>query len=128
MHILMQNIIQTFRSLRTQAWQVATSSVGLAVGIVCLTFSVNWFWTETNYDSFRPDYKNLYILQHTDPEGNPPSVWIPWLEAQQLREQTAGEGFEVGIYGPASLPHSYVPTKWVKEHNMPDRLASSLTS
>lgn len=62
----MQNLRQALRDLRHQGWQAVVSVTGLAVGIVCLTFSLNWLWTETHYDYFRPDYKNLYVLQRTD--------------------------------------------------------------
>ena len=66
MELLMQNIKQALRNLRHQGWQTAVSVAGIVLGVVCLTFSLNWLWTETNYDYFRPDYKNLYVLQRTD--------------------------------------------------------------
>ncbi len=66
MNIFIQNLIQSIRSLRTLGWQVAISSVSLAVGIVCLTFSADWFWAETNYDSFRPNYKDIYFMHRAD--------------------------------------------------------------
>ena len=62
MDLLMQNLKQALRDLRRHGWQAAVSAVGLAVGIVCLTFSLNWLWTETNYDYFRPGYKDVYQL------------------------------------------------------------------
>ena len=62
----MQNLRQALRDLRHQGWQAVVSVTGLAVGVICLTFSLNWLWTETHYDYFRPDYKNLYVLQRTD--------------------------------------------------------------
>ena len=49
-----QNLKQALRNLRSHGWQAGISATGLAVGIVCLTFSLNWLWTETNYDYFRP--------------------------------------------------------------------------
>lgn len=61
-----QNLKQALRNLRSHGWQAGISATGLAVGIVCLTFSLNWLWTETNYDYFRPDYKDLYLVQHDD--------------------------------------------------------------
>lgn len=47
-----QNLKQALRNLRSHGWQAGISATGLAVGIVCLTFSLNWLWTETNYDYF----------------------------------------------------------------------------
>lgn len=61
-----QNLKQALRNLRSHGWQAGISAMGLAVGIVCLTFSLNWLWMETNYDYFRPDYKNLYLMQYND--------------------------------------------------------------
>ena len=53
MGLWIQNFKQALRGLRHQGWQAVVSVSGLAVSIVCLTFSVNWLWTETHYDSFR---------------------------------------------------------------------------
>ena len=36
-----QNLKQALRNLRSHGWQAGISATGLAVGIVCLTFSVN---------------------------------------------------------------------------------------
>ncbi len=96
MSILFQNILQAIRSLRTQAWQVATSSVGLAVGIVCLTFSSNWFWTETNYDWFRPDYRNLYIAQYTLEDGKPTGGGVHNEDREAIYNALNGTGTEYG--------------------------------
>ncbi len=97
MQILLQNIIQAIRSLRTQAWQVAISSVGLAVGIVCLAFSANWLWVETNYDSFRSDYEQMYVLEMTDSVKNISVPKIAWKEFVELKRQTEDEFFKLGI-------------------------------
>ena len=51
MGLWIQNFKQALRGLRHQGWQAVVSVAGLAVSIVCLTFSVNWLWTETHYDS-----------------------------------------------------------------------------
>ncbi len=78
MQLLFQNILQALRSLRTQVWQVTVSALGLAVSIVCLSFSVNWLWSETNYDAFRPDYKDLYVLLQRDSTGQLKRVRTYW--------------------------------------------------
>ena len=41
MGLWIQNFKQALRGLRHQGWQAVVSVVGLAVSIVCLTFSVN---------------------------------------------------------------------------------------
>lgn len=63
MSVFFQDLKQALRGLRRQAWQAAISAVGLAVGVVCLAFSLNWLWTETHYDYFHPDYQDLYMLE-----------------------------------------------------------------
>ncbi len=94
MDLLIQNLKQALRDLRRHGWQAAVSAVGLAVGIVSLTFSLNWLWTETNYDYFRPGYKDLYLMLGDD------TVWVsPFISynvAGQLDSLLAGQA-EVGI-------------------------------
>ncbi len=103
MEILWQNIIQAIRSLRTQAWQVATSSVSLAVGVVCLAFSANWLWVETNYDSFRPDYEQMYVLEMTDSTEQASLPFITWQDHHDMKQQTEDGTFSMGII------RNYVP-------------------
>ncbi len=98
MEIIWQNIIQAIRSLRTQAWQVAISSVSLAVGIVCLSFSANWFWVETNYDCKRPDYGNLYFLQERNDSSPDFAKWeFSYRELNEIKQQVPMNGFSMGF-------------------------------
>lgn len=98
-----QNLKQTLRNLRSHGWQAGISATGLAVGIVCLTFSLNWLWTETNYDYFRPDYKDLYLVQHDDTASLSYSNTYTWPYvvlpvAMQLDSLLEGKA-EVGFAG-----------------------------
>ena len=98
-----QNLKQALRNLRSHGWQAGISATGLAVGIVCLTFSVNWLWTETNYDYFRPDYKDLYLVQHDDTASLSYSNTYTWPYvvlpvAMQLDSLLEGKA-EVGLAG-----------------------------
>ena len=95
MGLWIQNFKQALRGLRHQGWQAVVSVAGLAVSIVCLTFSVNWLWTETHYDSFRPGYKDLYVLERGDSLWRSPHVWYGLgIEVDSL----LGENAQVGIY------------------------------
>ena len=96
MGLWIQNFKQALRGLRHQGWQAVVSVVGLAVSIVCLTFSVNWLWTETHYDSFRPDYKDLYVLERTDEQ----SFQSHYFSYSQIVEADSilGDEVQVGIY------------------------------
>ena len=98
-----QNLKQALRNLRSHGWQAGISATGLAVGIVCLTFSLNWLWTETNYDYFRPDYKDLYLVQHDDTASLSYSNTYTWPYvglpvAMQLDSLLEGKA-EVGFAG-----------------------------
>ncbi len=99
MSILFQNILQAIRSMRTQAWQVAISSVSIAVGIVCLTLSANWFWADTNYDCRRPDYQNLYLMQEFSDSS---AEWIEsgfsYKQLEEMKREIPEDGFIMGIY------------------------------
>ena len=96
MGLWIQNFKQALRGLRHQGWQAVVSVVGLAVSIVCLTFSVNWLWTETHYDSFRPDYEDLYVLERTDEQ----SFQSHYFSYSQIVEADSilGDEVQVGIY------------------------------
>ncbi len=110
MELLFQNILQALRSLRTQTWQVAVSALGLAVSIVCLSFSVNWLWSETNYDAFRPDYKDLYVLQPTDSLGAG-TICCNLLEAEQVMEVLRQHGDSAGAMTHGADPIAFTRTE-----------------
>ena len=96
MDLLMQNLKQALRDLRRQGWQAAVSVAGIVLGVVCLTFSLNWLWTETNYDYFRPDYKNLYVLQRTDGKTFL-SHYFSYPQTLSV-DSMLGDGVQVGRY------------------------------
>ena len=95
MGLWIQNFKQALRGLRHQGWQAVVSVVGLAVSIVCLTFSVNWLWTETHYDSFRPEYKDLYVVEREDSLEHTESLLYRWGDRVSSE---LGEEAMVGMY------------------------------
>ena len=95
MGLWIQNFKQALRGLRHQGWQAVVSVVGLAVSIVCLTFSVNWLWTETYYDSFRPGYKDLYVVEREDSLEHTESLLYRWGDRVS---SVLGEEAMVGMY------------------------------
>ncbi len=66
--------------------------------MVCLTLSANWYWTDTNYDWFRPDYRDLYVLNHTDSLRNFINESCANWELQQLRRLVEGEDVDMGFF------------------------------
>lgn len=63
MKLIYLNIKQAWRNLRKNGWQTAIAVAGIVLDMVCLTFSANWWWNDTHYDSFRPEYRKLYMVQ-----------------------------------------------------------------
>ena len=92
-----QNLKQALRNLRSHGWQAGISATGLAVGIVCLTFSVNWRGRRRIDDSFRPDYEGLYVLERGDTLWRSPYVWY---DLGVELDSVLGENVSVGIYRP----------------------------
>ena len=97
MSLWMQDLKQALRDLRRHGWQAAVSAVGLAVGIVSLSFSLNWLWTDTNRDSFRPDYKDLYVVERTDSAGMWRSHWV-WYGLGERIDSVLGGNAQVGLW------------------------------
>lgn len=64
MRLVLLNIKQSLRNLYKRRWQTGVSVLGLLLGVICLSFSLNWLWNELNRDAFRKDYRNLYKVQN----------------------------------------------------------------
>ncbi len=110
MELLFQNILQALRGLRTQTWQVAISALGLTVSIVCLTYSVNWLWSETHYDAFRPNSEELYVLQVRDSADTQRASFFSYPEAAQLEQRLRQRGDSVGMCRMMVAPMQYERT------------------
>ncbi len=106
MKLFYLNFKQALRNLRRQAWQAGISIAGLAFGIVCLTCSLNWLWTETHYDSFRPGYKQLYVLQKSGEYGYDP--FLPYSLYLQLDSTLNGIG-SAGVFRPSGSTRFFHP-------------------
>ena len=95
MRMFIVNLTQAIRNLIRYKWQTLISVVGLTFGLVCLAFSVNWFWYETHYESFRKDYDQLYQLKRKDkdPASGEVGSYFPCLLTDVLRRGlTTAEG------------------------------------
>lgn len=60
MRLLFIYLLQALRSLRKDGLQTFVVITGFMMGLVCMTFSVNWLWNETHYETFRDGYEHLY--------------------------------------------------------------------
>lgn len=99
MGLFIQNLKQALRGLKHSGVQVAISAIGLAVGIVCFTFSLNWLWQEMNYDYFRPDYKDLYVLERESTDGAVRNAYNSYKLSEQL-DSLFGEQASYAVYRP----------------------------
>ncbi len=96
MSLFFQNLLESLRNLRNTKWQTLVSLIGLVVGLVSLTLSVNWLWSEENYDRFRPGYKELYQIQTRHDEGD--FKYFSWLHCQDIKEALKGSEAQVGFF------------------------------
>lgn len=55
------------RNIRKYALQNIVSCIGLAAGLVCLSFSALWIHFEESFDTFHKDADRLYTLSETTP-------------------------------------------------------------
>lgn len=99
MGLFIQNLKQALRGLKHSGVQAAISAIGLAVGIVCFTFSLNWLWQEMNYDYFRPDYKDLYVLERESTDGAVRNACNSYKLSEQL-DSLFGEQASYAVYRP----------------------------
>lgn len=62
-HLFILNAKQAVRHLYKYGWQTVLSVFGMVLGVVCLSYSLNWIWNELHYDSFRKGYEDVYMCQ-----------------------------------------------------------------
>ncbi len=96
MSLFIQNLLQSLRNLRNTKWQTTVSVIGLVVGLVSLTLSANWLWSELNYDRFRPNYKELYKLCTTNDNREFPNMC--YRNCGEVEEILKGTGVQAGTY------------------------------
>ena len=89
LRLLYINFLQAIRHMKHHGRSLILSVTGLACGLVCFCLSASDLWFQTHYDSFRPDYEELYQVQRfstqnkrmTDNNAMPPS-WLADLRQQ----------------------------------------------
>ena len=96
MKLLVLNLKQAFRNLRKNTWQTLISVLGMVMGVVCLSFSLNWLYNEVTYDAFRPDYREIYQVKGCSNEDSLSYVQgkragnnglsLPYPAYEQIRE------------------------------------------
>ena len=62
------------RNIRKYALQNIVSCIGLAAGLVCLSFSALWIHFEESFDSFHKDADRIFTLSETTPYSVEPYI------------------------------------------------------
>ena len=64
--MLQHYLIIAIRNFFKYKLQTVISITGLAIGLVCFAYGINWLKYETSYDSFYPQSKQIYMLYGVD--------------------------------------------------------------
>lgn len=70
------------RNIRKYALQNAVSCIGLAAGLVCLSFSALWIRFEESFDTFHKDADRIFTILEVSPYRGEP--YIPQLTPERL--------------------------------------------
>lgn len=70
------------RNIRKYALQNLVSCIGLAAGLVCLSFSALWIHFEESFDTFHKDADRIYTLSEESPYS--PVPYIPLFNPERL--------------------------------------------
>lgn len=107
MRLFLQNLKQALRELKKHVAQAGVSAVGIAISVVCLTFSLNWFWSETNRDYFRPDYEDLYLLRTRAADST--QKWKDYRTQISYYYQPQLDS----LFRGAGVPYSFIKNDWI---------------
>ena len=77
--MLQHYLIIAIRNFFKYKLQTVISITGLAIGLVCFAYGINWLKYETSYDGFYPQSKQIYMLygveqQHRQENGSTLSI------------------------------------------------------
>ena len=75
-------ITVALRNIRKYALQNTVSVLGLAAGLVCLSFSALWIHFEESFDTFHKDADRIYTLLEESPYS--PVAYIPQFTPEML--------------------------------------------
>ena len=75
-------ITVALRNIRKYALQNTVSVLGLAAGLVCLSFSALWIHFEESFDTFHKDTDRIYTLLEESPYS--PAPYIPQFTPEML--------------------------------------------
>ena len=80
--MLVHYLINALRNIRKYALQNTVCVLGLAAGLVCLSFSALWIRFEESFDTFHKDSDRIYTLSAESPYS--PVPYIPQFNPETL--------------------------------------------
>lgn len=84
--MLQHYLIIAIRNFFKYKLQTVISIAGLAIGLVCFAYGINWLKYETSYDSFYPQSKQIYMLYGVDKQTGKKTEELPLILARRLKQ------------------------------------------
>ena len=104
MKLIGLHLLQALRHMQRNYLQTFLSLTGLVIGLTSFAFGFNWFWYETHYDSFRPDYRNIHMVCNHNQGQQWNNFSQPYPMYEFLRDSIPGIT-DAAILGSASVDH-----------------------
>ncbi|RHR42007.1 ABC transporter permease [Parabacteroides sp. AF18-52] len=97
--MLKHYIIIAIRNFFKYKLQTVISIAGLAIGLVCFAYGINWLKYETSYDGFYPRSKQIYMLYGVDKQTGKKTEQLPLILARRLKQDFPEVIETTQIYG-----------------------------
>ena len=105
--MLKHYIVIALRNFIKYKLQSIVSIVGLAIGLVCFAYGINWLKYETSYDGFYPQSKQIYMLYGVDKKTGKKTEQLPLILAERLKRDYPEIIETTQIYGKYSSDFTY---------------------
>ena len=97
--MLKHYIVIALRNFIKYKLQSIVSIVGLAIGLVCFAYGINWLKYETSYNGFYPQSKQIYMVYGVDKQTGKKSEHLPLILARRLKQDFPEIKETTQIYG-----------------------------
>lgn len=105
--MLQHYLIIAIRNFFKYKLQTVISITGLAIGLVCFAYGINWLKYETSYDGFYPQSKQIYMLYGVDKQTGKKTEELPLILARRLKQDFPEVIETTQIYAKYSSDFSY---------------------
>lgn len=105
--MLQHYLIIAIRNFFKYKLQTVISIAGLAIGLVCFAYGINWLKYETSYDGFYPQSKQIYMLYGVDKQTGKKTEELPLILARRLKQDFPEVIETTQIYGNFASDFSY---------------------